>query len=53
MIRGGSVGSPSYARPSEVPWQTLEAGVAAFESGFQLSREQPEQQMRPELAQQS
>jgi antitoxin VapB len=35
--------------PIEDPWQTLEAGLAAFESGFQLSREQPEQPPRPEL----
>jgi antitoxin VapB len=36
--------------PIEDPWQTLEAGLAAFEPGFQLNREQPEQQRRPELA---
>jgi antitoxin VapB len=36
--------------PMEDPWQTLEAGLAAFEPGFQLSREQPEQQERQELA---
>lgn len=41
------------ARLSEVPWQSLEAGVAAFEPGFALNREQPEQQQRPEIAQQS
>ena len=35
--------------PIEDPWQTLEAGLAAFEPGFQLSREQPEQPPRPEL----
>jgi antitoxin VapB len=35
--------------PIEDPWQTLEAGLAAFELGFQLSREQPEQPPRPEL----
>ncbi len=35
--------------PIEDPWQTLEAGLAAFEPGFQLSREQPEQQQRPEI----
>jgi antitoxin VapB len=32
--------------PIEDPWQTLEAGLEAFEPGFQLSREQPEQQQR-------
>ncbi|MBM5816473.1 MAG: AbrB/MazE/SpoVT family DNA-binding domain-containing protein [Cyanobacteria bacterium K_Offshore_surface_m2_239] len=35
--------------PIEDPWQSLEAGFAAFEPGFQISREQPEQQHRPEL----
>ncbi len=35
--------------PIEDPWQTLEAGLAAFEPGFLLSREQPEQPSRPEL----
>lgn len=40
------------ARLSEVPWQTLEASVAAFEPGFELSREQPEQRQRRELGQQ-
>ncbi len=35
--------------PIEDPWQTLEAGLAAFEPGFQLNREQPEQPPRPEL----
>jgi antitoxin VapB len=32
--------------PIEDPWQMLEAGLEAFEPGFVLSREQPEQQMR-------
>lgn len=36
--------------PIEDPWQTLEAGLAAFEPGFQMNREQPEQQQRQELA---
>ena len=36
--------------PIDDPWQTLEAGLAAFEPGFQLSREQNEQQHRQELA---
>jgi len=35
--------------PIEDPWQTLEAGLAAFEPGFQLDREQPEQQQLPEI----
>ena len=35
--------------PIDDPWQTLEAGLAAFEAGFERSREQPEQLPRPEL----
>ena len=35
--------------PIEDPWQTMEAGLAAFEPGFQFSREKPQQQPRPEL----
>jgi antitoxin VapB len=30
--------------PIDDPWQMLEAGLHAFESGFVLSRDQPEQQ---------
>jgi hypothetical protein len=33
--------------PIEDPWQTLEAGLAAFEPGFLLSREQPVQHLHP------
>jgi antitoxin VapB len=32
--------------PIDNPWDTLEAGLAAFEPGFELSREQPDQQLR-------
>lgn len=32
--------------PIDDPWQTMEAGLAAFESGFELRREQPDQQKR-------
>jgi antitoxin VapB len=32
--------------PLDDPWQMLAAGLEAFEPGFVLSREQPEQQMR-------
>jgi antitoxin VapB len=32
--------------PIDNPWQMLEAGLAAFEPGFVLSRDQPEQQRR-------
>ena len=36
--------------PIEDPWATLEAGVAAFEPGFTLAREQPLQQFRADIA---
>ena len=32
--------------PMDDPWQTLEAGLDAFEPGFELSREQPAQHER-------
>ena len=32
--------------PIDDPWQMLAAGLEAFEPGFVLSREQPEQQRR-------
>jgi antitoxin VapB len=32
--------------PVENPWETLAAGLAAFEPGFELSRQQPEDQVR-------
>jgi len=35
--------------PIDDPWQTLEAGLAAFEPGFTLTREQPAEQARPEI----
>jgi antitoxin VapB len=36
--------------PVDDPWQTLEAGLNAFESGFELMREQPDEQVRPEIS---
>lgn len=36
--------------PIDDPWATLEAGLAAFEPGFTLTREQPQQQPRAEIA---
>lgn len=45
-----NVGNGVHRLPIEDPWQTMEAGLAAFEPGFQLSREQPEPQQRQELA---
>ena len=35
--------------PVDDPWKTLEAGLAAFEPGFLLTREQPPAQRRPLL----
>ncbi len=35
--------------PVDDPWKTLEAGLAAFEPGFLLMREQPPAQQRPLL----
>ena len=36
--------------PIADPWATLEAALAEFEPGFELSREQPEDQVRAEIA---
>ena len=36
--------------PINDPWATLEAGLAAFEPGFILAREQPPQQVRTEIS---
>ena len=36
--------------PVDDPWQTLAAGLAAFEPGFVLTREQPADQVRAEIA---
>ena len=35
--------------PVDDPWKTLEAGLAAFEPGFVLTREQPPVQQRPAI----
>ena len=35
--------------PVDDPWQTLEAGLAAFEPGFVLERQQPDNQIRSEI----
>jgi antitoxin VapB len=37
--------------PADDPWQTLQAGLATFEPGFELVREQPETQQRDEIGQ--
>lgn len=36
--------------PIDDPWETLEAALAAFEPGLVLTREQPAQQVRAEIA---
>jgi len=36
--------------PVDDPWQMLAAGLATFEPGFVLAREQPEDQVRAEIA---
>ncbi len=35
--------------PVDDPWATLEAGLASFEPGFVLVRDQPEQQVRADI----
>lgn len=40
------VGNGVLLLPIDDPWQILEAGLDAFEPGLQLSREQPETQLR-------
>ena len=35
--------------PADDPWQTLQAGLAAFESGFVLTRQQPDEQIRGDI----
>jgi antitoxin VapB len=35
--------------PVDDPWQTLASGLAAFEPGFTLTREQPDDQIRAEI----
>lgn len=36
--------------PMDEPWQTMKQGLAAFEPGFQLAREQPREQVREEIS---
>jgi len=36
--------------PIDDPWATLEAALAAFEPGFVMTRDQPQQQDRAEIA---
>ena len=43
-------GSGVLLLPASDPWAILEEGLQSFEPGFQLEREQPEQQIRPSIA---
>lgn len=36
--------------PVDDPWATLEAGLNAFEPGFVMAREQPDEQVRVEIS---
>lgn len=36
--------------PVDDPWNMLEAALDEFEPGFRLEREQPPQQVRPDIA---
>ena len=36
--------------PADNPWLTMEAGLAAFEPGFELVRQQPDEQLRTEIS---
>ena len=36
--------------PVDNPWDTLEAGLAAFEPGFRMQRDQPDAQEREDIA---
>jgi antitoxin VapB len=36
--------------PLNDPWAMLDAALSTFEPGFQLSRDQPETQVREEIA---
>ena len=35
--------------PVDDPWKMLEAGLAAFEPGFELTRQQPDEQVRADI----
>ncbi len=35
--------------PVDNPWETMAAGLAAFEPGFEINRQQPEEQAREAL----
>jgi antitoxin VapB len=43
-------GNGVLLRPINDPWQTLETGLAAFEPGFVIRREPPEEQIREAIS---
>ena len=46
----GHFGNGVLLLPLDNPGDTLEAALSAFEPGFELAREQPPQQVRPEIS---
>lgn len=44
------LGSGVLLMPLDDPWDVLEAGLAAFEPGLALTREQPQPQERPDIS---
>ena len=36
--------------PADDPWQTLQAGLTAFEPGFVLTRQEPDEQIRADIS---
>ncbi len=36
--------------PADDPWQTLQAGLNAFEPGFVLTRQEPDEQIRADIS---
>jgi antitoxin VapB len=48
-VRIAHVGNGVLLMPVDQPWAILEAALQQFEPGFVLTREQPPQQVRPEI----
>ena len=44
------VGNGVLLLPIDQPWATLTAALAAFEPGFVLERNEPENQFRPDIS---
>ena len=43
------LGNSILLLPADAPWQTLQAGLAAFEPGFVLTRQRPVEQIRGDI----